>query len=149
MFVRRVWPSRGEALPEPGRLLQDMERLFGAVWGYPDRDGAPGVFPALNVSRDAENFYVRAELPGVKADELDISVERNKLALAGKREAAEADGASYHRRERASGAFDRTITLPTEFDAGRVEARYADGVLTITLPLSESSKGRRIAVQSA
>lgn len=149
MFVRRVWPSRGNTLPEPGRLLQDMERLFDAVWGHPDGDRTSGVFPPLNVTRDADHFTVRAELPGVKADELEISVERNKLALAGKREAAPTDGASYHRRERAAGSFARTITLPTEFDAERVEARYENGVLTITLPLSESSRGRRIAVQSA
>ena len=148
MFVRRVWPSR-DAVPEPARLLRDMERLFGTVWGRPGEAGTSGVFPALNVTRDASNLYVRAELPGVKADDLHISVEKHQLALAGTRTAPESDGMSFHRCERVSGSFDRTITLPTEFDADRVSARYEDGVLTITLPLSESSKGRRITVQTA
>jgi len=125
-----------------------MERLFGAVWGPPGEVEPAGVFPPLDVTRDAGHFYVRAELPGVSADELRISVDKNKLSLAGSRSAPQAEGVSYHRRERAAGEFDRTIALPAEVDVEAVQAHYEDGVLAITLPLSDSAKGRRIQVQT-
>ena len=69
--------------------------------------------------------------------------------LAGARPEVFEEGVSYHRRERPSGEFSRTVTLPSEFDADRVEARSEAGVLTITLPLAESSRARRISVQTA
>ncbi|MGC4063997.1 MAG: Hsp20/alpha crystallin family protein [Polyangiaceae bacterium] len=72
-----------------------------------------------------------------------------KLALSGKRKIAqENERASYHRKERAEGEFSRTVTLPTEFDAARVEARFKDGILTVTLPKAEAAKPRQIVVKS-
>ena len=149
MMIKRVWPSPGYSLPEPARMFHDIGRLFDAVYGDKNGEHASGVFPALNITRDGDHYFVRAELPGLCADELKISVERSKLSLAGARQETEEEGVSYHRRERASGSFSRTITLPSDFDAERVEARFDRGVLTITLPFAAAAKLRQIPVQTA
>jgi HSP20 family protein len=150
MFVRRAWPSRTEMLPYSARLLRDMDRLFDVISTELSGVGPPGVFPAVNITHDADNYYVRAELPGVKADSFRLSVEGNKLSLAGARETGtDGEGVSYHRRERPGGSFDRTVVLPMEFDSERVEARYADGILTITLPMAAKARAKQIAVQTA
>ena len=148
-MIKRIWPSLGTTIPEPARMLADFGRLFDAVYGERSGDLAPGVFPAMNVSREGNRYFVRAELPGMSADDLEISVERNKLSLAGTREAAVREGVSYHRRERTSGSFSRTITLPTEVDTEKVEARFDKGILTITLPCADVARVRQIPVQTA
>jgi HSP20 family protein len=108
-----------------------------------------GAFPPLNVTQDEDNLYLRAEVPGMKSDELSISALRNRVSLAGKREIQrEHERVSYHRRERTDGSFNRTVTLPTEIDPERVTARCADGILTLTLPKAEDTKPRQIAVRT-
>ena len=148
MMIKRVWPSLGYSLPEPSRLLRDFGRFFDAAYGEGNGDWSPGVFPPLNVTRDEENYFVRAELPGLNSDELKISVEHNKLCLSGARQATEQEGVSYHRRERASGSFSRTITLPADFDPEKVEACFDKGVLTITMPFASAAKVRQIPIQT-
>jgi len=148
MLVRRVWPSRptfDSPLDDFDQVRREMLRLLDSSFGEP---GA-GVFPPVNITQDDDNFYLRAEVPGIKADELSISAVRNRVSLAGKREIQpEHDRVSYHRKERAEGSFDRTVTLPTEVDTERVDARYADGILTLTLPKAEETKPRQITVRS-
>ena len=83
----------------------------------------------MNITQDNDNYYLRAEVPGIKADELSISAIRNRLTLAGKREIQrEHERVSYHRKERAEGSFNRTVTLPTEINAdrGQREVRRRD-----------------------
>ena len=149
MFVRRAWPLYGlrGTLPDMDRLNRDLDRLAQAVsTGGPE---AAGVFPAMNVAQDDDNFFVRAELPGIKPDDLDLKVLGNKPSLAGKRELPkEAEGVSYHRRERAEGAFGRSVVLPSEVKADDVEAKYVDGILTITLPKAEATKPRQVTVKT-
>jgi HSP20 family protein len=123
-----------------------MYRLFEAAEGA-GRDYA-GVFPPMNITQDADNFYVRAELPGVNLDDLELSAIRNKLSLSGKREIS-VEEASYHRREREGGNFSRSVTLPAEIDGDRVEARYTDGMLTVVLPKAEEARPRQIAVKKS
>jgi HSP20 family protein len=126
-----------------------MLRLFDSVAGESGVDGTSGVFPPLNVTQDDENLYIRAEIPGIDAEQLSISALRNRVSLAGKRHIQLEPGkVSYHRRERAEGAFARTLNLPLEIDAERVNARYADGILTLTLPKAEAAKPRQIAVRT-
>lgn len=150
MFVRRAWPSISGRLAYPARLVRDMERLFEAISSELSTGGAPGVFPAVNITHDKQNYYVRAELPGIEPGAFRISVEGNKLSLAGERETgADSEGVSYQRRERPGGSFDRTIVLPAEFDGEQVQARYVDGILTMTLPMAEKERARQIAVQTA
>jgi HSP20 family protein len=126
-----------------------MLRLLDAATG----DGAPepqaSAFPPLNITQDDDNFYVRAEVPGIKPAELSISALRNRVSISGKREIPrEHERVSYHRKERPEGGFNRAVTLPLEVDAERVDARYADGILTLTLPKAEQAKPRQIAVRT-
>lgn len=109
-----------------------------------------GVFPLMNVTEDGNSYYVRAELPGLKADELAISVTGDTLSISGERKlAAEDEKAQYHRREREAGTFSRIVSLPGQIDAGKVEARCADGVLTVILPKAESARPKQIAVKAS
>jgi len=129
------------------QLRREMLRIFDSGTGTAFNDG--GVFPPMNITQDDDNFYLRAEVPGIKAKELSISAVRNRVSIAGKREIQqEHERVSYHRRERPEGSFSRTVTLPAGVDAERVEAKYADGVLTIMLPKAEAAKPRQIAVKA-
>ena len=150
MLVRRVWPSRptfDNPFVDFDQWRREMLRLLDT--GDTFADVGAGVFPPINITQDDDNFYVRAEVPGVKPDELSISAVSSRVSLAGKRELPrEHERVSYHRKERPEGSFNRTVTLPTEVDAERVDARYADGILTITLPKAAQAKPRQIAVKT-
>ena len=152
MLVRRVWPSRptfDSPFADFDSVRREMLRLLDSVTGDTFGDLGAGVFPPMNITQDDNNFYLRTEVPGIKPNELSISAVRNRVSLAGKREIQrEHERVSYHRRERAEGSFNRTVTLPTEVDAERVDARYADGVLTLTLPKAEQAKPRQITVRT-
>jgi HSP20 family protein len=152
MLVRRSWPSRPTfdgAISDFGQLRRDMLRLLDTAAGDALAEVGAGVFPPVNITQDDDNFYIRAEVPGIKANELSISAVRNRVVIAGKREIQrEHERVSYHRRERAEGAFNRTVSLPTELDAERVDAKYADGILTLTLPKAEEAKPRQITVRT-
>lgn len=152
MLVRRLTPMgpprvRRSNLGDLDRMRHDMLHLFDALMG----PGMParGVFPAVNVTQDADNFYIRCELPGVKPEDLDIGVVHRTVTVSGKRDAELEEGVSYHRKERASGTFSRSIVLPAELEAEGMDAVYEHGVLTITLPVAEVAKPRQIAVRSA
>jgi HSP20 family protein len=126
-----------------------MLRLLDTATGESPVESAAGVFPPMNITQDDDAFYLRAEIPGVKAAELSISALRNRVTIAGKREIPrEQDRVSYHRKERPEGNFNRVVALPAEVDAERVDARYAEGILTLTLPKAEQAKPRQIAVKS-
>jgi HSP20 family protein len=127
-------------------MRREMDRLFDSFAG---RSTTSGVFPPVNVSQDADNYYVRAELPGIAADRLEVTTARNGVTIAGARELPREDERqSFHRRERPQGAFRRSVSLPGEFQANLIEARHVNGVLTITLPKAESAKPRQIAVKA-
>jgi len=126
-----------------------MLRLFDAMGGETFSEPGAGVFPPVNISQDDNSFYVRAQIPGIQSNQIEISAHGRKLTIGGRREIpAESETVSYHRRERAEGAFSRSVTLPIEFDADRVEASYRAGILTVTLPKSEAAKPRQITVKS-
>lgn len=150
--MRRPWPSRpafDNSFNDFDQVRREMLRLFDSVAGDTYGGVSAGVFPPVNVTQDQERYYVRAELPGVKADELSISALQNRLTISGKREIPpEHDRVSYHRKERPEGSFSRTLTLPGEIDAARVEARYTDGILSILVPKAEAAKPRQIKVST-
>jgi HSP20 family protein len=152
MLLRRVWPSR-PAFENPfadfADLRREMLRVLDAVSGSDgQREPAAGVFPPLNVTQDDDNFYIRAEVPGIKAADLSVSALRNRVSITGKREIRNEGQVSYHRQERAEGEFSRSVTLPGEVATEKVEARYSDGILTLTLPKAEAAKPRQITVAS-
>jgi len=133
------------------RLFDHMDRLFGPL-GFDGPDLAPPdpAYPPLSVWEDEDALYVEAEIPGVKLEDIGVSVaDGDQLTLAGERNPMAPDRAAYLHQERGYGEFDRTITLPTAVDPDAVEAKYAAGVLTVTLRKSEALKPRRIAVRAA
>ncbi|MCZ7644040.1 MAG: Hsp20/alpha crystallin family protein [Planctomycetota bacterium] len=139
--------SRRLAGADPFTQMQrEMDQLFTGFFGAAPRNGA-GAYPALNVWEDAERFYVEAELPGMKLEDIEVFVQQNELTLKGERKHALAEGTTEHRRERGAGAFHRTLALPAEVEAAQAEATLKDGVLTIALPKLAAVKPRRIDVR--
>jgi HSP20 family protein len=153
--------------PLPIDVRDEFDRLWTALTAAPPLHGwgvrPAGAFPAVNLRETAETLTLEAELPGLEAADVEVSVNGEELVLSGSRpgavEAAEpADGAvqqpagsrpiTWHRRERGSGRFERRIPLPVAVDADRVEARLVDGVLTVTCPKAAAVVPRRIPVQS-
>ncbi len=130
------------------RLRDEMDRMFGQILGdtLPTASFGPTAFPALNVREDAEAFHVEAELPGLKMSDLEIFVLGRELTIKGRRTPPAVEGATYHRQERGSGEFSRTVRLPVPIDSDKVAASLKDGVLTVTLPKTPEAKPRRIDV---
>lgn len=127
------------------RLVHGLFRDF-PTFG-PVRFESSGSFPALNAWEERENLYVEAEIPGLAIENLDIQVKGDELTIAGERKPVTAEGQTYHRRERGTGAFRRVVRLPVEIDAEKVEASLRDGVLTLRLPKAEAVKPRKIEVK--
>jgi HSP20 family protein len=154
MVFRRVgnWPAFYWRSPfgEIERLKRQMDLLSDGVSGRVFREPSAGVFPLINVTEDKDGYHVRAELPGIKSDELDISVTGDTLSISGERKIAEEKGdVKYHRREREAGKFSRIISLPSQIDTGKVEAKCVDGLLSIVLPKAEAAKQKQIVVKSS
>jgi HSP20 family protein len=127
-----------------------MDWLTEGLTGGLFREPTAGVFPLINVTEDNDNYYVRAELPGLRADELNISVTGDTISISGERKLPVEDKkARYHRREREAGKFSRIVSLPTQVDTGKVQARCADGILTVVLPKAEAAKPKQIAVKAS
>jgi HSP20 family protein len=125
-------------------VRQQLDQIFDDTSGQPV---SAGVFPLINLTEDKDNYYVHAELPGVKGNELDIQVTGNNLAISGERKiAAEEEGARYHRREREAGTFSRMIKLPGEVDNDKVEAKLENGILSIVVSKAEIAKPKQISV---
>ena len=105
------------------------------------------IFPLLNVVRTDASYIVTAELAGISAQDLEIKVEGDTLIIKGERKAEDLGAeVSYHRRERTSGTFHRSLTLPTRVEADDVKANYVDGILTITLPIEKAAQPKQISV---
>jgi HSP20 family protein len=132
------------------RLQRQMDRLFQNVAGVERYPRRVGVYPLVNISEDPNHIFVRAELPGVNPEDLDITIKDQHLVLRGERKiSTEEKNVNYHRRERESGFFRRVLRLPAEVDPNKVEAACKDGVLTISLAKPEEVKPRQISVKSA
>ena len=144
MYRRYLRPS---LLREMERLQRDVSQLAG---GFGARPATPPSFPAMNVWTGDDTAVITAEVPGVSADEIEISVVGETLTLSGERkEEPQAESVRYHRRERGCGQFSRSIELPFRADANKVEATFAKGILTIRLPRAEADKPRKIVVRAA
>jgi len=125
-------------------MLRVLDTVTGADGA---RDISAGVSPPLNVTEDDNNFYIQAELPGIRLADLAVSALPNSVSISGQREISpELNNASYHRKERAEGSFSRTLSLPREIVSDKVDARYSDGILSLTLPKAEAAKPRQITV---
>jgi HSP20 family protein len=105
-----------------------------------------GSFPPINIFQQGHDLVAVVELPGVKKEDLDIEAKDDTIRISGKKDIAAEENASIHRRERLSGAFDRTIILPIHIDPDRIQAELQDGVLALFIPRAESDKPRTIKI---
>jgi len=136
-------------------LLYNLERRMGKVfneplnlvdWTNPELPTAAWM-PAVDIFEEPEHLRIVAEIPGVKPENVKISVEDNVLTLSGtKEQVAEEKAEKVHRYERAYGTFERSFTLPTSVDANAIKASYTNGVLTCLIPKLEKAKARQIKI---
>jgi HSP20 family protein len=139
---------------EMDRLQREMNRLFSQYYSTDTYAAArlrpaPG-YPALNVWSSESGLNVTAEVPGVRPEDIDISVVGETLTLSGTRTPDEVDeNTRYHRQERGYGSFTRTLQLPFPIEVNNVEATFKNGILTIGLPRAEKDRPRKITVKSA
>ncbi len=132
------------------RLRQEINRFFEMPMG--ETSTAPmfeGWSPAVDVFEDKDAITIKAEMPGMKKEDIDISLEGNTLYISGERreEKQTGQGATF-RSERYFGKFYRTVDLPAPVDSSKVNAKYQDGILTMTLPKTEEARRRQIEVQT-
>ncbi|WP_083979741.1 Hsp20/alpha crystallin family protein [Demequina salsinemoris] len=128
----------------------DMDRMLRQFFGDADASLAGAFSPALDVKETDDAFTLHIELPGVKAEDVELSLEDNVLTVAGERSFYdESEGEGYRRIERRFGRFHRAVRLPDRVSPDKVEATYADGILTVTVPKAEDAKPRKITVAKA
>ena len=154
MMLRTHWdPFQDLRSTQDERTQTQMDRLFAQAFGLHGQwQSATGAStrawaPALDISEGTDAYRVTVELPGVKLDDLQITLEDGLLTIQGERQfTSESSEEQYHRVERSSGAFRRSITLPAQVEADAVEASMGDGVLRILVPKAEEAKAKRIQV---
>lgn len=133
---------------DPFRMMDALLRwdpLRGGEWG--GVAAAPAFVPRFDVKETKEAYVIKADLPGVKDDELDVSLNGNLLSISGKREPDRyEDGDAYHAIERSYGSFSRSFTMPESVDGAAVTADLKSGVLTVLIPKKAEAQPRRIAI---
>ena len=130
-----AWPTFGRMLS----LQNELDQLFET----PIRAWAP----VLDVQEDKDNFVIRTELPGLRREDIDVSLHEGAVIISGERKVEEVkEGVEIHRQERFYGKFQRALTLPAPVAADKVKAQYKDGILTVTLPKVEEAKPKQIIV---
>lgn len=143
---RWTWNPWGDLMS----LQEEVNRLFES---YPSQVVRRGLFgtsymPPVDVLRDKEQVVVKIDLPGMRKEDLDITVLNDSLFVRGTKKAEEeGDKDAMRTRERFFGSFERVIDLPNPVDPDRIAASFAEGVLTVTCPIRESAKPRQIAVE--
>ncbi|HEU4724906.1 MAG TPA: Hsp20/alpha crystallin family protein [Candidatus Eisenbacteria bacterium] len=131
-------------------LENEMGRLFhGLAGATPTEAETTAVWsPRVDVEENKEGYLVKAELPGIKLEDIKITVADNRLVIRGeKRREIEKSDTAYHRVERVYGAFERVFTLSTAVAAEKIEAVYRDGVLEVNVPKAEEAKAREIQIK--
>ncbi len=135
------WADRFFSDVVPSRLFREMIPSF--------RWGQDGIMPAFDISETDAHFVVRADLPGINANELDISLAGNVLTIKGeKKDERREDGENCYCSERRFGSFSRSFKLPSDVSSEGIEAAYKDGVLSVTIPKSEANRHRKITVKT-
>ena len=130
-------------------LHREMDDLFDGFFRGLDRPlGTYRAWPAIDVAEKEDAMVIRAEVPGCKADDIDISLYGNTLTISGqKKESKEEQNGGYYHVESTYGSSRRDIGLPTDVDTDKVDATCKDGVLSITLPKAEASGARKVKVK--
>jgi HSP20 family protein len=141
------WQPAGEL----NTIQSEMNRLFDTLFDAPARGNgtatAPRWIPPMDLVETAEEFVLRADLPGLAESDVNIEVEENVLTVSGERRAEhEQRNEGYYRVERAAGAFSRSLTLPEGIDPESVRASFERGVLEVRIPKPEERKPRRVSI---
>lgn len=130
-------------------LQTEMNRLFDWSIGRPGTDNLleSAWAPAVDVVQENDRYQVRVDLPGMKREEIEITLNGDTLTIQGeRRRESETKEDNYYRFERAHGKFSRSLTLPSTVDSGKIEANYKDGVLSVTIPKSPESLPKQIKI---
>jgi HSP20 family protein len=137
---------------DPMQALLNLQRALEQPVSPPALDlgvSDRGVFPPVNVFREPEGYVIRLELPGLQPEHLKIEGQGRSLTISGTREVPAPEGGSFHRRERSSGQFARSLRLPADSDGERAAAVYKHGMLTIRIPRHEEAQPRQITIRTA
>ncbi len=136
------------AIREPWGLLNRFARDFDSYAGTPSTNVA--FIPAVDVHEEKDRFVVRADLPGVKPDEIEITAEKGILTLRGERKSEKSENAEgYERVERVSGSFTRRFALPENVQADAIKAKFTHGVLEVSIPKQPVVAAKRVTVEAA
>jgi len=155
MTLERWRPSKGVTPWSPFRELEGMERSIADIFGRQFLPAALRAFPfgqavwspAIDVFEKGDKFVVKVELPGMKEDDIDVSVVGDTLTIKGeKKTETEVNEGDYHHSERSYGSFMRSIALPSTVDASKIAAEYEEGVLEINLPKKPEVKPKKVTV---
>lgn len=140
---------RWDPFREMASLREEMDRVFDSLYGrYPRERAEISWAPPLDIEETENEITVRAEIPGMKKEDIKISLTGDTLSISGERRHEEEQrGKTYHRIERAYGRFMRTLVLPNDVQADKVKAAYSDGILELTMPKSEKAKAREISIE--
>jgi HSP20 family protein len=140
---------RWEPMREMVTLREAMDRLFDEAFTHPLSAAGGLQFPSVDLYQTDDEVVVKAALPGLKADEVQISVTGDVLTLKGEtRQKHEVNEKAYHLREQRYGAFERRIMLPVDVQSDKAKAEFEDGILTITLPKAEQVRPKTITVKA-
>ncbi|MGQ9654013.1 MAG: Hsp20/alpha crystallin family protein [Thermodesulfobacteriota bacterium] len=149
MATIRFHPPFTSPFSELDRIRREIDRIFSDMAGEAVPRDFSGVFPPVNVYEGREHYLITAELPGIDPSDLEITLAGNSLTLKGERKPADGgEKASYHRRERGSGTFRRTVSLPDKVDPDHVEATSNHGVLYVKLAKAQEVRPRKIDVKT-
>lgn len=148
-YTNHVGATMITTFADPFDALFNLQRAVDARlasdW-LQDQTASQGPFPPINVFQQGDDLLAIIELPGVEKSSLEVQAKENTIRIAGKKAVSYPEDVSLHRRERISGEFDRTLSLPVQLDPDRIKAEYRDGVLALFLPRSEREKPRTIAI---
>ena len=159
-LARRERQNGGVATPaapgfapgtELNRIRREIDRLFEDPLGFlaPSNSFFEGWTPAVDIFEDKDKYVVKAELPGMRKEDIEVSLDGSTLTVSGERkqEQEKREGESY-RAERFFGRFQRSVTLPLPVLGNKIEATYRDGILSVTLPKSEEAKPKQIQIKT-
>jgi HSP20 family protein len=137
------------AFTDPFEALLDLQRAlearFASNW-LQDATASRGPFPPINVFQQGDDILAIIELPGIDKNDLQVQAKENTIRLSGMKAVNYPEGVSIHRRERISGEFDRTLSLPVQVDPDGIKAEYKDGILALLLPRAERDRPRSIKI---
>jgi HSP20 family protein len=141
--------TRWEPVREMMTLREAMDRLFDDAFTRPISMSGGSIVPAIDLYQNADEVVVKASLPGLKAEDVQISITADLLTLRGEfREESEQNEKTYHIRENHYGSFERQVMLPTEVQTEKAKADFENGVLTIVLPKAEAVKPKTITIKA-